>query len=392
MSTAAKPTRALVVEDCADDAVLLLRQFKRAGHVVQAEVAGDFAAAQALFARGGWDIVLSDFNLPGTRFSDILAMVKAADPDMPVIVVSGAVGEEVAVSLMREGAIDLVLKHNLARLVPAVVRALALAEETHARRDSERRFRDIVEASADWVWETDVAHALRFSSESGEPAEWSDPLRSLGRTHWQAVGADPDTDGNWGAYRRTLEARESFRNFRFSFRAPRGRQYHISMSGVPVFSRSGAFAGYRGIATDETLVVETYLRAEQAEGMFGDAIESIPQGILLLDAEGRISAVNEAYHNLYPQLAGLLCSGTPHAALEAKSAELGLVHEKRALDAGRRGGPPRALWTLSGGRRLLVSEGRMLQGGRVQLHVDISGSHPVSAGKRLVAAAHDEAE
>ena len=370
--------RVLVIEDNPDDAELLLRELRRGELAVEAEVAHDFAAAEAAFERGGWDAVLSDYNLPGTSFSEILALAKAADPDMPVIVVSGAVGEEVAVSLMRDGASDLVLKHNRSRLVPILKRELKAAEQNHARRESERRFVDIVVASADWVWETDADHRLSFDMGGREQAEWSDPLRSLGRTHWEAVGADPEVDTNWMEHKRILDAHEPFRDFRFCFTSPTDQEYHISMNGIPVFGRSGAFMGYRGTATDETLVVDTYMRAEMAESRLRDVIENLPQGVLVSDERDKLVVVNNAWRELYSEVANLVQPGTPYAAIEKKLQELGATVETLEAQSKRGGGgngagpSPESIWTLPGGQRLLVCEGRMQDGGRVQLQTDVT--------------------
>ncbi|MBP0616803.1 response regulator [Jiella mangrovi] len=265
MSATGGGTRVLLIEDNADDAELLVREFRRHEFKVETKVAPSLHVARCLLRDESWDVVLSDYNLPNTHFSDIASAVKAADRDMPIVVVSGAVGEEIAVSLLREGASDLVLKHNLSRLVPAVVRELAAAEQNHARRASEERYRQIVEATSDWIWETDAEHRIAFTAESGEQAEWSDPLRSVGRTLWEACGIDIERDPHWRGHKRVLDAREPFRHFRFAFRAPAGGEFHLVMTGAPVFNRGGAFLGYRGVASDETLIVETYLRAERAE-------------------------------------------------------------------------------------------------------------------------------
>lgn len=365
----------LVIEDNPDDAELLLREFKRAKLAVEAQVVSNAGAIEAAFAEGDWDVVLSDYNIPGTSFSHTLSLAKEADSHMPVIVVSGAVGEEVAVQLMREGASDLILKHNMSKLVPIVERELNVAEQNRARRESERRFMDIVMASADWVWETDSGHCLSFDMGGREQAEWSDPLRALGRTHWEAVGADPEVDTNWREHKRVLDSHEPFRDFRFCFTSPVGQEYHISMNGIPVFSRSGNFQGYRGTATDETLVVDTYMRAENAEVRLRDLIENLPHGVLVSDERDKLVAVNRTWRQLYSEIAGLLRPGTPYAAIEQKLGELGTVVRKVENGEGKSNGngrTPESIWTLPGGQRLLVSEGRMRNGGRIQLQTDVT--------------------
>ncbi|HET8726828.1 MAG TPA: response regulator, partial [Alphaproteobacteria bacterium] len=308
-----QPVRLLIVEDNPDDADLLRLALRRGGGRYSCTVAGDYDSIKTALMEASWDCVLSDYNVPGTRFSDILDLAKASDPDLPVIVVSGSVGEEVAVSLMRAGAADLILKSNLSRLDAAIARELKAAEESHARRESEDRFRDIVLAAADWVWETDAAHRLSFEMAGRELAEWSDPLRSLGRTHWEALGASLDTEAEWKEHRRVLDAHLPFRDFRFGFRSPSGQDYHVALSGRPAFDRAGNFAGYRGTATDETVIVGYYRRAEDAEATLRAVLEAMPGPVLLFDRNDELLAANDACRRVLPAV--LLRRGTTGAAI-----------------------------------------------------------------------------
>jgi hypothetical protein len=114
---------------------------------------------EAALAGDSFDIILSDYNVPGY---DGIAAVKLAHetrPETPVIVVSGTVGEEEAVKCLHFGATDYLLKQRLDRLVPAVVRAIQEAEERRRRheaetklRESEERFRQLAEQSSDGFW------------------------------------------------------------------------------------------------------------------------------------------------------------------------------------------------------------------------------------------------
>jgi CheY-like chemotaxis protein len=264
--------RILIVEDSADDADLLLRELRRGGFEPSYQVVDSAAGVTDALAGETWDIVISDFNLPRNDFPDVLKLAKENDPDRPFIVVSGAIGEELAVTLMQSGVADLILKGRWSRLAPAIERELAATAERYARRAEEQRFRDIVEVSGDWIWETDREHRFTFFSSRHDHAEWSAPFRSLGRTCWEAVGGAPETDPHWRQYREDLEARRPFRNFLISFTTPAGERYHVSISGVPAFDRNREFIGYRGTASNQTLVVESYWRAETAEARLRDAV------------------------------------------------------------------------------------------------------------------------
>ena len=139
-----KRVRALIVEDSDDDAWLLTRELQRAGWLVdwlRIESADELRAA---LVERVWDVVIADFRLPHFSAPEALAILNETGRDIPFIVVSGAVGEEVAVELMRSGAHDYVPKTSLARLGPAVTRELQEATVRQARRaeaDAQRIFR-----------------------------------------------------------------------------------------------------------------------------------------------------------------------------------------------------------------------------------------------------------
>jgi PAS domain S-box-containing protein len=127
----------LMVEDRELDATLLVRELRRAGYELFYERVDDEPAMVAALNRQTWDVVLADYSLPQFNATAALSLVAKLGIDVPVIIVSGAVGEEAAVELMQAGAQDLVLKHNLKRLPSAVARELEAAKARRERRDSE---------------------------------------------------------------------------------------------------------------------------------------------------------------------------------------------------------------------------------------------------------------
>lgn len=367
--------RVLIVEDSPDDATLTLRALKRGGYEPKYEVVDSPDATLKALESAEWDVILSDFNVPGMQFSDVLSAAKKCDPDRPIIVVSGAIGEEGAVSVMRSGAADLVLKTNLSRLVPAIQREVAAAEQQYARRESEQRFRDIVTLAGDWVWETDADHRLTYFSDRDLDAEWAAPFRSPGRTLWEVVGADVSEDEYWVGHKADLEARRQFRDFRVSFTSDAGHRFHVSISGVPIYDRSGAFRGYRGTATDETAMVEAYWRAEEAEALLRDAVESISEGLIIADAEDRVVMVNEAHHRLCPELEDIAIPGTPFTEVMRAAESRGVIDQRgqgRERLADGCDGDACRVSRLSNGRWVMTTDRRMQSGGIASLWMDVS--------------------
>jgi PAS domain S-box-containing protein len=131
-----KPLRLLVVEDCETDFDLLQYRLKALPSPVQAlRVEAREGLTQALNEHT-WDLVISDHRLPGFGSEEALDIVRRHNPDLPFMIVSGAIGEDIAVEAMRSGADDYLMKDNLKRLVPAIERSLRAADEKKAKRSA----------------------------------------------------------------------------------------------------------------------------------------------------------------------------------------------------------------------------------------------------------------
>jgi PAS domain S-box-containing protein len=151
------PFHLLLLEDRAADAELLIAELRRAG--VQAEV--KVVATRAAYLENldpAFDAIISDFDLPQFNAKEALTLLQAQKLDIPFIVVSGAIGEEVAVDLMKLGAADYLLKDRLSRLPQALVhaveaRSLRVEYQTAQKelRESEERMRAIMESALDAV-------------------------------------------------------------------------------------------------------------------------------------------------------------------------------------------------------------------------------------------------
>ncbi len=138
-----KPLRLLIVEDSEDDTLLLMRELRGGGYAPTfRQIQTENEMRQALEA-GGWDLVITDHNMPAFSSDAALHMVKRHNPDLPVIIVSGSIGEEFAVAAMKAGAHDYLMKGNLKRLVPAIDRELRDAETRRARRQAEAEIRHL---------------------------------------------------------------------------------------------------------------------------------------------------------------------------------------------------------------------------------------------------------
>ena len=169
------PLRALIVEDSADDAELLARELRRSGYEVQYERVFDGDSLDHALTQGTWDIVFSDHSMPQFGSGAALQMVRGRDPDVPFVIVSGTMGEDVAVDAMRAGANDYLVKGRLARLPAVVDRELRQTAARAARRSLDLAFaalRDVASAIGGLpepgvVAELAARHAREFAAADG---------------------------------------------------------------------------------------------------------------------------------------------------------------------------------------------------------------------------------
>ena len=146
--------RALLVEDSASDAGLVVRALEAGGYAVAHERVDSAAALREALAREPWDVVLCDYSLPGFGAPQALETLAEAAIEVPFIVVSGLIGEDNAIDLMRRGAADYVMKEGLQKLAQVVRREIADARQ---RAESRRAANDLARFQSRYVFAIDSA-------------------------------------------------------------------------------------------------------------------------------------------------------------------------------------------------------------------------------------------
>jgi PAS domain S-box-containing protein/putative nucleotidyltransferase with HDIG domain len=134
-----KPLRLLILEDSEDDSLLLLRELRRSGYEVEFERVETANALRALLAEKVWDLILSDYTLPQFSAPEALEILKASGLDIPFIIISGTIGEETAIAVLKAGANDFIVKGKFARLEPAIERELREAESRRNHKRAEEQ-------------------------------------------------------------------------------------------------------------------------------------------------------------------------------------------------------------------------------------------------------------
>src|SRR5437867_8392128 len=178
----AEPLRILVAEDSETDAELVQRELKRGGLDFQSrrvQTESDFRRELDEFQP---HLVISDFSMPQFNGREALAIARESRADIPFIFISGTIGENVAVDMMKAGADDYVMKNNLARLLPALERELREAEVRRGRRLAEQRLKESEAGLHRAQVMAKIAHVITGADGSFE--RWSDTLPQL-------IGAEP---------------------------------------------------------------------------------------------------------------------------------------------------------------------------------------------------------
>src|SRR5688572_3008849 len=131
------PLRVLIIEDSEEDTQLLLRDLRHGGYDVEFERVESAEAMQSALTQRTWDLILSDYSLPTFSAPQALEVLRASGLDVPFIIVSGTIGEEIAVAALKAGANDFLVKGKFARLEPAIERELREAESRRERKRAE---------------------------------------------------------------------------------------------------------------------------------------------------------------------------------------------------------------------------------------------------------------
>lgn len=163
-----------------------------------------------------------------------------------------------------------------------------------ALRESEERFRTLVQFSFDVYWETDAQHRFVRQEFDRTLKDAPAPGSEIGKTRWEVPYLEPDEEA-WRRHRETLDAHLPFRDFELARPTPGGGKRYVSVSGLPVFDARGTFVGYRGVGRDITERKRADETLRQREKELRDIIETMPAMAFVTDAGGRNAIGNRRW-------------------------------------------------------------------------------------------------
>lgn len=290
--------RILMLEDAPTDAELAERELRKAGIQFSAMRVETWAAFVEALETFHPDMVLSDYNLPDFDGMAALQWVQAGHPEVPVIMVTGALSDIGAVELLHAGAKDYVLKDGLARLAPAVRRALSAEMGVRARKasekalmESEERFRSLVESSNDWIWEINADYCYTYVSPRVIDLLGYASETLMGKTPFSLM---PEAEAAIAKARfsNIADQRKSFRLWEHRYQHQDGRLIYMETNGSPILDADGNLKGYRGIDRD----ISERKRVENELRLYKDQLEETVQQRTseLLLARDAAEAANKA--------------------------------------------------------------------------------------------------
>lgn len=287
--------RILIIDDNPGDAELIMREVKKAGFSVNwIRVESEIEMREAL-KRSEWDLILSDYSMPGFGGEQALDLCKSLNLDIPFVLISGTVGEEIAVSFMKKGAADYLMKDKLARLGSVIKREL---EDAQIRRERNLALESLRENSmvmkqaqrlaslGSWQWD------IRSNK-----VTWSDELYAI-------YGLSPDTfNATFEGYlqlvheedrdrveKQILKALTTKTSIQFEERIirPNGEHRYLRSWGAVLLAENGQPIKMYGACLDITENRKMFEALRWSEQRFKALVANISDIISLLDIQGKI--------------------------------------------------------------------------------------------------------
>jgi PAS domain S-box-containing protein len=291
--------RLLHLEDSPADAELIERLLRQEWPVCQIQRVSALADYRSALAAGGFDLILSDYTLPGFDGLVALDLARQLAPAVPFIFLSGTLGEERAVEALKRGATDYVIKDRPGRLIPSVRQAFALLDEADRRRRTEEelrehqeRFRQITETVAEFIAVLDLAGRRTYAN----PAFRSllgDPATLIGRDSFQEIHPE-DRARVRATFEETVRTGVGSRS-EYRFLLGDGRVRHIESQGSVLRDHAGRVANVLVVSRDITARREAELRLREQASLLDKARDAI----VATDLEHRIAYWNPSAERLY---------------------------------------------------------------------------------------------
>ena len=288
------PIRLLLVEDNPGDARLIREMLNDewGKGSFQIRVAGSVDEAMAAIGESSPNLLLLDLSLPDSIGLDTFRRIQTVLPSAPIIVLTGNQDNALALAAVKEGAQDYLVKNDLtgSLLVKAIQYASERKQIEASLRVNEARFRSLAELSSDWYWEQDPRGKLSYVSDGLKEKSGIESLRLVGSCWWDIAAMQ--SGAGWDELKQKMAAHASFTDVLLRYVTDGPEPVFLSVSGVPVASDDGSFAGYRGVGKDVSARERIDAALRGSEERYRRIMDSARDGILMFDADGIVTFAN----------------------------------------------------------------------------------------------------
>jgi PAS domain S-box-containing protein len=301
-----KEINILIIEDVPADVVLINHELRRGGLSFKAKRVGTRDEFLEELRRGPPDLILSDHGLPQFDGFSALAIAQKQCPEVPFLFVTGSMGEEVAIESLKSGATDYVLKNRLTGLMPAVTRALRLADEQRRRLEaeqalgvSEEHFRTLVEGVKDYaIFMLDAAGNITTWNTGAEWIIGYPAKEIIGRSHECTFPAADVENGLPGKLLRLAQMQG--RSEREGWRLRKGgARFWANTVITALRDPQEELRGYAVVTRDVTEWRRAEDELRQSQARKGAILEAALDGIIMIDASGCVTEWNPAAERIF---------------------------------------------------------------------------------------------
>ena len=283
---------------------IIIRELKKGGYDPVYERVETAAAMKKALKEKQWDIILCDYKMTKFNAPSAIAVLKEANIDIPLIVVSGKIGEETAVECMRLGARDCIMKGNLSRLCPVISRELEDAEVRNKQKRAEKelhrneeKYRSILETIQEIYYEVDLTGNLTFFNDS--------LCRTLGYSKEELTGMnylqyeDKESLKNiFKTYNKVYKTGKPINGFGRQIIRKDGTKRYVEVSISLRKDSSGKPIGFRGISRDVTERKQMEDVISQSEDKYRTILNGMDDVYFEVDIKGNITFVNPSSYKM----------------------------------------------------------------------------------------------
>jgi len=298
--------RVLIIEDSDDDAQMIVRELKKGGFHPDYDKVETAAQMGKALQEKQWDIILCDYNLSKFSAQSAMALLKEKNHEIPLIVISEMSGEETAVECIRSGAQDWLMKSNLSRLCPTIIKELEEAKVRSRQKwaesqkeaafeallQSEEKHRTILQNMEEGYYEVDLRGKFTFFNDS--------MCRILGypRKEMAGMSSRQVTDKENAkkllkTFHEVHKTGEPAKGFDWQVKRQDGSIRYIEASVSLLKDSSGKAKGFRGIVRDITERRQAEESLRRSEELYTKLVDTLPDIIVRTDLKGEILFVND---------------------------------------------------------------------------------------------------